>query len=125
MFALIAIITATGLLLALGLADRQRTFALLTALRASRRQIGAFVWAEALVILVAGGVIGSLAGIGMAKMLVAMLTGIFDPAPEALVWPGDYLIALSVAPALSTIVAAELTILGSSRHALERLRGSQ
>jgi putative ABC transport system permease protein len=124
-FALIAIIAATGLLLALGLADRQRTFALLTALRASRRQIGAFVWAEALVILVAGGVIGSLAGIGMAKMLVAMLTGVFDPAPEALVWPGAYLAALSGAAALSTIIAAELTIFGSSRHALERLRGSQ
>ena len=124
-FALIAIVAATGLLLALGLADRKRTFALLTVLRASRRQLGAFVWAEALVILVAGGVIGSLAGIGMAKMLVAMLSGVFDPPPDALVWPGAYLVALTVAAALSTLIASELAILGSRRHALEQLRGSQ
>ncbi|MCW2746346.1 MAG: hypothetical protein JWM48_2896, partial [Mycobacterium sp.] len=43
-----------GLLLALGLAERRRTFAIAAALGATRRQLAGFVWGEAAVVLACG-----------------------------------------------------------------------
>src|SRR5262249_18258434 len=46
-FALLLAGAATGLTLALGLAERRRTFAIAHALGAKPRQLGSFVWSEA------------------------------------------------------------------------------
>lgn len=47
-FALLLLAGATGLVLALGMAERRRTFAILTALGAKSNQLGVFLWSEGL-----------------------------------------------------------------------------
>jgi putative ABC transport system permease protein len=42
---------------------------------------------EALTILVPGALIGLAMGLGLAHMLVKVLTGVFDPAPQTLSLP--------------------------------------
>jgi putative ABC transport system permease protein len=54
-FALALAVSATGLLLTLGFAERRRTFALARVLGAHPRQLGGFVWAE----VIFTGLIGS------------------------------------------------------------------
>src|ERR1700674_1628344 len=49
-FAVIMVAGAAGLILALGLTDRQRSFAILSALGAKPRQLSAFLWSEGLLI---------------------------------------------------------------------------
>ena len=90
-FALILAAAASGLVLALGLAERRRTFAIASALGARRRQLGAFVWSEAAFVAVCGTVLGSLAGWGIAQVIVKkILTGVFDPPPTHLSVPWAY-----------------------------------
>ena len=54
-FAIVLVAGATGLVLALGLAERKRNLAILAGLGAKQRQLAAFVWSEALVVLIGGG----------------------------------------------------------------------
>ncbi|MDP9023860.1 MAG: ABC transporter permease, partial [Candidatus Eremiobacteraeota bacterium] len=110
-FAVIFIAAATGLMLALGLAERRRTFAILTAIGARPLQLGAFLWSEALAIVAPGAIVGIALGIGIAEMLVRVLTGVFDPPPERLVYPWAYL-ALLIAAA---VVATGIAIAGAQR----------
>ena len=114
---------AAGLVLGLGLADRKRSFAILTALGAKPRQLGAFVWSEAALFLAAGTFVGLSAGAAVACVLVKLLTGVFDPPPEALSTPWLYLASLIVVAGLAVATAA----LGATRSAriavLEKLRG--
>ena len=104
-FAFVLLAAATGLLLALGLAERRRTFAILGALGAKTRQLGAFLWSEGLFVLISGAVVGLLTGFGVAEMLVKVLTGVFDPPPEALAVPWLYLLELALAAAVATVLA--------------------
>ena len=55
-FAVLLVAGAMGLVLALGLRERQHTFALLTALGAKSPQLAAFLWSEGLLIQIAGGI---------------------------------------------------------------------
>lgn len=121
-FAILLVAGATGLILALGLAERRRTFALLTALGAKRSQLGAFLWSEGVVIQVCGGIIGIVLGFGVAQMLVTILTGVFDPPPELLSIPWLYLVLLTAAALVSMITAVLSTQLVSRRPAVEALR---
>jgi putative ABC transport system permease protein len=121
-FAFAFMIAATSLVLALGFAERRRTYALAAALGARPRQLGAFLWSEAGFVLVAGIVCGSIAGWALAAMLVAVLTGVFDPPPAALAVPWAYLgslLALSVA-AVALVVANGARLLYSASTALIR-----
>ena len=122
-FAILLVAGATGLILGLGLAERRRMFAILSALGANVRQLGAFLWSEALLMLVPGVVVGGLLGVGVAQVLVKMLTGIFDPPPEALAIPWGYLTFLGVAALASTVVAVVALRIHSRRQVLEALRG--
>ena len=94
-FALALAAAATGLTLWLGLTERRRTFAIATALGANQRQLGAFVWAEAGVVTLAGLLTGGLSSWALSNMLVKVLHGVFDPAPESLAVPWPYLTASS------------------------------
>ena len=114
-FAILLLAGATGLILALGLAERRRTFALLAALGAKRKQLGAFLWSEGVVIQISGGIIGIALGFGIAQMLVTILTGVFDPPPEILAVPWPYL-ALMTAAAIASMVAAVLSTQIASRR---------
>jgi putative ABC transport system permease protein len=103
-FAILLVAGAMGLILALGLAERRRTFALLAALGAKRTQLGAFLWSEGVVIQVSGGIIGIALGFGIAQMLVTILTGVFDPPPEVLSIPWPYLVLMAAAAIASLMV---------------------
>jgi len=55
-------------------------------------------------------------------ILVKLLTGVFDPAPDHLVVPWSYLIALFVAGALSVIAAVVTVARVARRHTLDAVR---
>ncbi|MGI8588584.1 MAG: FtsX-like permease family protein [Chloroflexia bacterium] len=110
-FALLLLVAATGLVLALGLAERRRTFGILVALGARNDQLGAFLWSEGLLILIGGALLGLALGFGVAAMLVTVLTGVFDPPPDGLAVPWPYLGMLAAAALLATGAA----VLGAER----------
>lgn len=122
-FAILLVAGSTGLILGLGLAERRRMFAILTGLGARTSQLGAFLWGEALLMLIAGSLIGGALGVGVAHVLVKMLTGIFDPPPEGLAVPWAYLALLGVSAIASTVLAVVGMRLYSRRQVLETLRG--
>jgi putative ABC transport system permease protein len=121
-FAVVLAAASTGLLLALGLAERRRTFAITAALGAKRRQLAGFVWTEAIFVSVGGLVLGSLTGWVLAQMLVKVLTGVFDPPPAALSVPWSYLTLVGVIAAAAVTTAAILTVRSSSRVSAAALR---
>jgi putative ABC transport system permease protein len=121
-FAILLIAGASGLVLGLGLIERRRDFALLAAMGAKGRQLGSFLWTEGLIILVAGMVLGFATGLGIAKMLVKVLTGVFDPAPQSLAMPWLYLVVLIVAGCASTVLAVVVAQRVSQQSSLDALR---
>jgi putative ABC transport system permease protein len=123
-FALALAAAAAGLSLWLGLYERRRTATILTALGATRRQLGGFLWAETAVVTLAGLAAGAITGWALTTMLVKVLAGVFDPPPAALAVPWTYLAAVA---AIAAIAAAAATALAQrhDRHPhLELLRGT-
>jgi putative ABC transport system permease protein len=116
-FAVIFVVGATGLSLFLSLAERKRSFAILSALGAKRQQLAAFMWSEAMTVLIGGGIVGLCIGGLIAFVLVRVLAGVFDPPPEALTVPWIYLILLAAA-------AIGITAVGVSVHLRKLLRQS-
>jgi putative ABC transport system permease protein len=104
-FAVVLATAAGGLVLMLALTERRRTFVLASALGATRRQLRAFVLAEAGVVTVVGTLMGALLGWALSRMLVQVLNGVFDPPPDALTVPWAYL-ALTVVVTVAAIAAA-------------------
>jgi putative ABC transport system permease protein len=121
-FAIVFVAAATGLLLALGLAERLRTFAILAALGAKSRQLLAFLAAEAVLVVATGALFGIALGFLIAQMLVKVLTGVFDPPPEALTVPWGYLAGLVLAAAASTALAVALAARATRASVVAALR---
>jgi putative ABC transport system permease protein len=121
-FAILLVAGAMGLVLALGLAERRRTFAILTALGAKKAHLGAFLWSEGLLIQLGGGIIGMALGVGVAQMLVTVLTGVFDPPPEVLTVPWAYLGLLIIAAVVSLVSAVLGARAAGQRAVVETLR---
>lgn len=121
-FAVLLAAASGGIVLALGLAERRRTFAITTVLGATRRQLRGLVLAEAAVMTAGGLAGGAVIGWALSQMLVKVLTGVFDPPPAAIAVPWTYL-ALTVVAAVAAIAAAALnSARRSSRPAVEELR---
>jgi putative ABC transport system permease protein len=121
-FAVLLVAGATGLVLALGLADRRRTFAILSALGAKPSQLGAFLWSEAALLFVAGTCTGILSGFALAWMLVKLLTGVFDPPPELLSVPWLYLVTLVGVAFVSVLFAVMSSQRETRIPAVQRMR---
>jgi putative ABC transport system permease protein len=121
-FAVLLVASASGLILALGLAERKKTFATLMVLGARTKHLGAFVGSEGLTIMIGGALLGSITGIGLAQLLVKMLTHVFDPPPEALVMPWIYLALLLLALVIATIIAIISTMAATKRSGVTVLR---
>jgi len=121
-FALLLAAAATGLVLALGLAERRRTFAIAGALGAKARQLGGFVWGEAAFVTVGGLAAGSVGGWALSHMLVQVLTGVFDPPPAALAVPWAYLATVAVVAVVAMAVAAGTAIRSTRRPAITIIR---
>ena len=121
-FALLLAAGASGLVLAVGLGERRRTFAIASALGAKRRQLGGFVWSEAAFVAVGGLALGALGGWWIAQVIVKILTGVFDPPPEHLSVPWSYLAALLVAVSAAIAVAGAGMLRAIRRPAMAILR---
>lgn len=121
-FALALAAAATGLTLWLGLVERRRTFAIATALGATPRQLGAFVWAEAGVVTIAGLIAGTATAWALSNMLVKVLQGVFDPPPSALAVPWTYLVILGLVSIAATGIAATAALTSARRPHIELLR---
>jgi putative ABC transport system permease protein len=121
-FALLLAAASGGLVLALGLAERRRTFAIATALGASRAQLRGLVSAET-VTVVAGGLVGGVAvGWLLSGVLVAVLSGVFDPPPDALAVPWGYLCAVAAATIVALGAATGFSVRRADRSPTTVLR---
>ena len=96
---------AMALFVALAVIERRHEFATMAAVGATLRSIGAFVWSEAALVLVAALVLAAGLGLVLALMLVAMLQHVFDPPPDALAVPWAYLGELALAALVATAIA--------------------
>jgi putative ABC transport system permease protein len=121
-FALVLVASATGLVLALGFAERRRTFAIASALGARARDLGAFVWAESILVTAGGLALGAVITVGITTMLVSILTGVFDPPPDAPAIPGAYLAGLVALAVAATAIGGAVTLRRLRRPAISVLR---
>jgi putative ABC transport system permease protein len=121
-FAVLLVAAASGLVLRLGLAERQRSFAILAALGARTHQLGAFLWSESLLVFGGGAIVGLALGFGIAQMLVVLLTGVFDPPPETLSVPWAYLAGMVGAGAVAMVVAVLAALGAAQRPLVDALR---
>ncbi|MHB8469567.1 MAG: FtsX-like permease family protein [Gaiellaceae bacterium] len=115
LFAIVLAAAAMGLFVAIGLGERRHEFATMAALGSSLREIGAFLWTEAALVLGAG--LALAAGLGwlLSTLLVAMLQHVFDPPPDALAIPWTFLAELAGAAAAAALLASLLAVAGIRR----------
>ena len=121
-FALLLAAAAAGLVLALGLVERRRTSAIVTALGASLRQLRGAVLAEAGFVAGFGLLAGALTGGVLSQTLVKVLSGVFDPPPATLAVPWFYLGTVGL---MIIFVAAAVSVVAvriARRPALRILR---
>ena len=116
---------AMALLIALAVSERRREFATMAALGASVREIAAYVWSEAVIVLAAAVCLAGLLGWLLAVMLVAMLQHAFDPPPDHLAIPWGFLAAMFASAAVATAVAVALAGRGLRRLPLGQLLREQ
>jgi putative ABC transport system permease protein len=114
-FTVLLAAAAMGLFVTLGMAERRLEFATMTALGARMRDVGAFVWSEAGLVLVAGIALAAGLGLLLSEMLVAMLQHVFDPPPDHLAVPWGYLGALIGAAVLGAAAATAAAARGLAR----------
>jgi putative ABC transport system permease protein len=114
-FTVLLAAAAMGLFVMLALAERRHEFATMAALGARLRDIGAFVWSEAGLVLFAGLLLAAGLGVVLAEMLVAMLQHVFDPPPDHLAVPAGYLVILAGAALGGATLATALAARGLSR----------
>ncbi len=107
-FTILLAAAAMGLFIALGQIERRHEFATMAALGARLREIRAFGWSEAALVLVAS--VPLAAGLGwlLSEMLIAMLQHIFDPPPDHLAIPWTFLLELVGAALVGTGIAAAI-----------------
>jgi len=107
-FALVLAAAAMALFVVLGVIERRHEFATMAALGSSVRDIAAFLWSEAAIVLVGALALASLLGWLLAEMLVAMLRHVFDPPPDHLAAPWGFLLGLGGAAVASGAVAVAI-----------------
>jgi putative ABC transport system permease protein len=98
---------AMALFVLTAVAERRHELAAMAAVGAPLREIAAFVWSEAGIVLGAGILLAAGLGWLLATMLVAMLTHVFDPPPDHLAIPWGYL-GLLVGAGVATATLASM-----------------
>jgi putative ABC transport system permease protein len=104
-FVVILAAAAMMLFVVLALGERRQELATMAAVGARLNEMAAFIWSEAALILGAGLALAAVLGWLLSKMLVAMLTHVFDPPPDTLAIPWAFLAGLAGAAALGLLVA--------------------
>ena len=97
----------------------------MAALGARLRDISAFVWSEAGLVLVAAMLLAGGLGWLLSEMLVAMLQHVFDPPPDALAIPWGFLGELAGAALGATLLAVALAARGLKRLPLGKILREQ
>jgi putative ABC transport system permease protein len=113
---------AGALVLALGLTERRRTFAIADALGASRRQLASFVWSESSTLIVCGFACAAVLGAALSRMLVSVLSGVFDPPPTALSVPWLYLGIVAATTIAAIGVVSVVTVAVARRSPVAVIR---
>lgn len=121
-YAVLIAVASGALVLGLGLTERRRSQAIMAVLGATLRQLRGLVVAEAAVVLLGGAVGGALLGWTLSQMLVKVLTGVFDPPPDAMAVPLPYLSATGTAVVASLALASVLGARAMTRPAVQLLR---
>ncbi|PZS17830.1 MAG: ABC transporter permease [Pseudonocardiales bacterium] len=121
-FALLLAAAAGGLVLALGLTERRRSFAIATALGAKARHLRAMIVSEAAVLAVFGLTAGSVIGWLLSHMLVKVLTGVFDPPPSVIAVPWAYLSSVAGIAIAAFGLASIAAVRAARRPAVSVLR---
>ena len=124
-FAVLLAAAAMGLFVALGLGERRQEFATMAALGASLRQIAAFLWSEAALVLGASVVLAVALGWALSQMLVAMLQHVFDPPPDTLAIPWKFLGVLFGAAVAASVVGCLVAVRGIRRLELGEILREQ
>jgi putative ABC transport system permease protein len=110
-FVLVLAAATMALYVAVALAERRQELATMSALGASLRRAGAFLWSEAALVLTFSLALAALLGWLLAEMLVAMLQHVFDPPPDHLAVPWAFLLGLGGAALAGGLIAAALAAL--------------
>lgn len=115
-FALVLAAAAGGLVLALGLAERRRGLAIMSALGGRRRHLRATVASETLLVGTTGALGGAVLGAILTQVLVKVLTGVFDPPPSVITVPWPYLTGLAalIVACLALVTVGAARVAGSS-----------
>jgi putative ABC transport system permease protein len=114
-FTIVLAAAAMALFVALAVIERRHEFATMAAVGATMRDIGAFVWSEAAIVLGAGLLLAAGLGWLLSEMLVAMLQHVFDPPPDHLAVPWGYLGGLGGAALAGGVLATALAARGLGR----------
>jgi len=122
LFAVLLAASAGGIVLAVGLAERRRSLAILSVLGARRRQLRGLALSEGLLITIGGLFGGGLIAWGLSQMLIKVLTGVFDPPPSVTAIPWGYLTITVLAVVAALGAAAVASSRASTRPAVEELR---
>jgi putative ABC transport system permease protein len=119
-YALLMAAACSGLVLALGIAERRRSYAIASALGARSGQLAVFVWSEAVFVVGVGIALGVTIGWAIANVLVKILTGVFDPPPSGLTVPWGYL-GVALAAAISATIVGGSGALRAVRKPLPQV----
>jgi putative ABC transport system permease protein len=124
-FAVVLVAAAIGIFVLTAVAERRHELATMTAIGASLGEVGAFIWSEVGVVVIAGGVLAAGLGLLLAQMLVAMLTHVFDPPPDHLAIPWGYLALLYAVALLAGIAGSAIAHRALGRLPLGRILREQ
>lgn len=123
-FAFLLAAASGGVVFALGLAERRRSFAIASVLGATTRQLRGLALVEAITVTVGGLLAGVALGWALSATLVAVLTGVFDPPPDALTVPWWSLAAIAAVATGAIIVSALIAAHRSDKPPIESLRAT-
>ena len=123
-FAVVLAAASGGVVFALGLAERKRSFAIASVLGASGRQLRGLALVEAITVTVGGLGAGAILGWALSAALVAVLTGVFDPPPDALSVPWWSLVGITVVATAAIVASALIAAHRSSEPPIESLRAT-
>ncbi|GAA1962088.1 ABC transporter permease [Microbacterium deminutum] len=123
-FAFVLAAASGGVVFALGIVERRRSFAIASVLGATPRQLRSLALVEAFTVSVGGLVAGALLGWGLSAALVGVLSGVFDPPPDTLTVPWWSLAGVAVAAVGAILISALIAAQNSKRPAIESLRAT-
>ena len=114
-FAVAIAAVGVALFLLAGLAERRRELATLIAIGAEPRQVRSSILGEALVVGIAGIVMGVLSGVLVGMSLLQILAGVFDPPADSPAIPGVTITIMTLMVALAAAAALALADRGLGR----------